>query len=102
MTAYAMSWDPFREFETMLAGLDRLADHTWSTAGATPGINVYADDETAVVTSELPGVKAEDLNVQLHEEVLTITAKRTSEPAIAGCLVQERPDLDFNRSVNLP
>lgn len=99
MTTYPLSWDPFREVEAMLAS---FADHAWSTAGATPGINVYADDEAAVVTTELPGVQAGDLDLQLHEDVLTIGAKRAADPAETGWLARERPALSFSRSVSLP
>ncbi len=81
-----MSWDPYREIETMLSGFDNANDRAWSTAGATPGINVYATEDTAVVTSELPGVQAGDLNVQLYEDVLTISAKRLFDPAATDWL----------------
>lgn len=102
MTTYAYTWDPFREVETMLAGVDRLLDRAWSTAGATPGINVYADDDSAVVTTELPGVTANDVQVQLHDGVLTIGAQRSAEQATGEILASERGQLRFSRSVNLP
>jgi len=102
MTTYAYTWDPFREVESMLAGVDRLLDRTWSTAGATPGVNVYADDETAVVTTELPGVQPADVQVQLHADVLTLGAERKAEAATGEELLAERPALRFSRSVSLP
>lgn len=77
MTAYAYAWDPVRDVETMFAGMDRLFHHP---AGLTPRINVYASEDTAVVTSELPGVAASDLHVQVHEDVLTLDAQRGTEP----------------------
>lgn len=97
MTTYALSWDPFREFESLFAS---VADRAYSTAGSTPGVNVYADDEAAVVTTELPGVKPADLDVQLHEDVLRISATRPAETD--SSLVRERPALAFARSVALP
>ena len=102
MTTYAYTWDPFREVETMLAGVDRLIDRAWTTAGATSGVNVYADDETAVVTTELPGVLPADVQVQLHDDVLTLAAERKPEPADGEALVAERANLRFSRSVSLP
>lgn len=103
MTAYAYSWDPFRDLESMFAGVDRLLDRTWSTAGTTPGVNVYADDEAAVVTTELPGVSAGDVQVQLQDEMLTIAAERANPDEGQGeALVAERPAMRFRRSVNLP
>ena len=102
MTTYAYTWDPFREVESMLAGVDRLLDRTWSTAGATPGINVYANDDAAVVTTELPGVQPADVQVQLHEDVLTLNAERKAEPAAGDELLAERAELRFSRSISLP
>ncbi len=102
MTTYAYTWDPFREVETMLAGVDRLIDRAYTTAGSTPGINVYADDETAVVTTELPGVLPADVQLQLHEDVLTLGAERKPDPATGQALVAERASLRFSRSVSLP
>ena len=102
MTTYAYTWDPFREVESMLAGVDRLIDRAWTTAGATPGVNVYADDETAVITTELPGVQPADVQVQLHDDVLTLAAERKSDAAAGEALVAERASLRFSRSVSLP
>ena len=105
MTAYAMSWDPLREVEQLFAALDadRFYNRAWSTAGATPGVNVYADDETAVVTTELPGVQPSDVSVQMHEDVLSIaTTPKADAAAEPEWLVRERPQLEFTRSVSLP
>lgn len=102
MTTYAFTWDPFREVETMLAGADRLLERAWSTAGATPGINVYADDERAIITTELPGVAASDVQVQLHDGALTIAATRQGAAPEGETLAAERGALRFTRSVSLP
>lgn len=97
MTATTFTWDPFREVESLFASLDRAR----STAGATPGINIYTDDTSAAITTELPGVKAEDVQLQLQDDVLTISASRAVGPD-EGVLVRERPGLQFSRSVSLP
>ncbi|MBW2277749.1 MAG: Hsp20/alpha crystallin family protein [Deltaproteobacteria bacterium] len=39
----------------------------------TPSVDIYADDEAITVTADLPGVKTEDLEVDLREGVLTVT-----------------------------
>ena len=102
MATYAYTWDPFREVQTMLAGVDRLIDRAWTTAGATSGVNVYADDETAVVTTELPGVLPADVQVQLHDDVLTLGAERKPDAAAGEPLVAERASLRYSRSISLP
>jgi len=107
MTAYAMSWDPLREVEQLFAALDsdRFYNRAWSTAGDTPGVNVYADEETAVVTTELPGVQPGDVSVQMHEDVLSIAATPKTDAAAEAeteWLGRARPQLTFTRSVSLP
>lgn len=98
MLTNAFTWDPFRDVEAMLA----TAERAWSTAGATPGVNVYANDESAVITTELPGVPAEAVQVQFDDGSLTITAERPATSEDGETLVRERPALRFSRSVSLP
>ncbi len=98
MTTFAMSWDPFRELERILSKTDRA----WTTAGATPGINVYATDDAVMVTSELPGVPTADIEISLQNGALNITAKRNSKAQDGDWLVRERGELSFSRSVSLP
>jgi HSP20 family protein len=102
MTAYAYAWDPFRDAEAMLAGMDRLFSHAYSTAGTTPGVNVYANDDAAVVTTELPGVAAGDVQVQLHDDVLTLSAERPVGATEGTLLADERAAIHFKRSISLP
>jgi HSP20 family protein len=102
MVTSAYTWDPFSELETMLTGMDRQVDRAWNTAGATPGINVYIDDETAVVTTELPGMTPADLKVQLSDDILTLGAERKAEEGSGEALVSERACVHFNRSISLP
>jgi len=102
MTTCAYTWVPFREVETLLAGVDRVLDRAWTTAGTTPGINVYTDDENAIVTTELPGIQTADVQLQLHDDVLNISAERKPSDVAGERLTSERPALRFNRSVSLP
>ena len=102
MTTNAFTWDPFREVASMLAGMDRLYDRAWTTAGPTPGVNAYVDEQSAVITAELPGVRPEDMQLQLHDDVLTVSAERKAEPETGEALVSERGELRFSRSINLP
>ena len=39
----------------------------------TPSVDIYADDEAITLTADLPGVKKQDLEVDLREGVLTVT-----------------------------
>ena len=102
MTTFpSLHWDPVREIASMLAGMDRLVDRARSTAGSTPPVNVYAGDDAAAVTIELPGVPADAVQIHLHGDALTIAASTPQEQA-DGWLVRERAPIDFRRSVQLP
>jgi HSP20 family protein len=39
----------------------------------------WQDDSSITVEVDLPGVKLEDVSIEVHNKVLTITAKRTAE-----------------------
>jgi HSP20 family protein len=81
--------DPFGELEWRspfgpLFGREgrSLLDELWGRAGArglAPAIDVSEDDGNYVITAELPGSKREDVNVELHEGVLTIRGEKRSE-----------------------
>jgi HSP20 family protein len=51
-----------------------------SARGFAPSVDVSEDDAHFIVTAELPGIKREDVNVELEDDVLTIRGeKRRSE-----------------------
>lgn len=97
MTYATYTWDPVRELATVVEHLERAR----STAGSTPGINVYADETSAAITTELPGVKPDEVQVQLDDGVLTISASRAAA-GDDGLIARERPGLRFSRTVSLP
>lgn len=89
-------WDPFKELEdmstrlnrffgrSMLSGQEALTGFDWA-----PSINVSETPEAYVVKAEVPGVKKEDLKVELDGGVLTITGERKHE--------QQHKDEKFHR-----
>lgn len=69
-----------------------------------PAVNVYGNEERLLVTSEIPGLQLEDLNVSVHGRTLTLKGKRAvqeySEEECPSC--QERMSGEFVRSLGLP
>lgn len=66
-------------------------------------VDVRLDDETYVITAVAPGVKAEDLKIEIHDDVLTLRgAIRQDVPEDASYLLQEMPQGEFCRSLRLP
>jgi len=78
-------WDPFRELEEMSTRLNRFFVRPFGTQEAltsfewAPSINVSEVPTAYVVKAEVPGVKKEELDVQLDQGVLTITGERKQE-----------------------
>jgi HSP20 family protein len=72
-------WEPAREMMTLREAMDRLFDdaftHPLSIAGngwAVPAVDMYQTDNEVVVKAALPGMKADDVQLNVTGEVLTI------------------------------
>jgi HSP20 family protein len=63
-------------------------------------VDIQEQDEAYVLKALVPGLKAEDLNVQVLEDVVTIDGEfKSSEDEY---LVRELPHGSFHRSLRLP
>jgi HSP20 family protein len=98
------TWDPFREFERVLDDVNRaFARGRTGIAGSEPPINVWANDESVMLTAQLPGIEPGGIEISVVGDTVTLSGKR-SEPdrQDGGWLRRERGDLAFTRSVQLP
>ncbi len=111
MAQYRLS-DPFRRdslpsFEALRRGLDELFAHVGSTslagAGAHPPVNLYETAEGYVLTSELPGLSSDGVEVSTDGNRVTIRGERRIErPHDASVHRLERRAGVFRRSFELP
>jgi HSP20 family protein len=69
-----------------------------------PAMDVYETDEKVVVTVELPGITAEDVEVSVEDSTLTVSGKRefASEVTEESYHRIERRYGSFSRAVTLP
>jgi len=66
-------------------------------------VNVKVEDEEFVITALVPGVKADNLNIQMHNETLTIQGELEGpENGSERFLVRELPVGKFYRVIHLP
>jgi HSP20 family protein len=88
--------DPFREFDAIF---DRMAGRQTST---TMAMDAFRRGPDVWVYVDLPGVKAEDLDITIERNVLTITAERTwrREDGDQAYLAERRTGT-FRRQVQL-
>ncbi|MGH0034969.1 MAG: Hsp20/alpha crystallin family protein [Myxococcota bacterium] len=68
---------PFREFG--LGPLVRGRGSIFGGEGAAPAVDISEDDGQFVVSAELPGVKSEDVHLEVHGDVLTLSGEKRSE-----------------------
>jgi len=89
-------------FENPLLG---LADTTQPfRSGWMPALDVYEDKDNVVLKAEMPGMRKEDIDISLHEGVVTISGERKEETKKEGSDVyrSERFFGRFQRSFALP
>ena len=107
-------WEPVREMMTLREAMDRLFDDaftrpfpmernggsTWSS----PAIDMYQTDNEIVVKAALPGIKADEVQINVTGDVLTIKGetKQEEEKKEKSWHIREQRWGAFERSVRLP
>jgi HSP20 family protein len=64
------------------------------------GVNVREEENAYVLSARVPGLKAEDLNIQVLENVVSIEGEYKTEEA--EYLLSELPSGSFRRSLRMP
>lgn len=103
---FTSSW---REMERLRREMNRLFDDSFSLAGGRtapsyPAMNVWTNEEGAVLTAELPGLNPEDIDISVVGDTLTLTGecKAIELPEGAKYHRRERAFGKFSRSFQLP
>ncbi len=103
-------WDPFEEIRRTQERLNQLFEdfmpmEEWGGGKVyTPAIDIKEEDDKLVVTTDLPGINKEDVQINLKEDILEIGAKtgKEKETEEEGYLRRERAYTQFYRAVRLP
>lgn len=89
-----------RLFDAPLSELGRASQFL---TGSAPALDVYEDKDNFVVKAEVPGMEKEDIDVNLHDDILSISGERKNEKLEnAQTHRTERFFGRFQRTVNLP
>jgi HSP20 family molecular chaperone IbpA len=64
-------------------GVPTIPEQTRPGPVYTPAADIFENDDSITVLADMPGVKAEDLKIDLHESVLTLTG-HVSKPEKSG------------------
>lgn len=98
---------PLASFLTLGREFDRLFEnggsHSESVPVFAPALEIREDKDNCVVSVELPGVDRKDVNVTLHDGVLTVSGERKFAAASSGeeVLRSERYYGRFERQITL-
>ena len=104
-------WEPVREMMTLREAMDRLFDDAFTRplslrdgGGSAPAIDMYQTDNEVVVKAALPGFKADDVQINVTGEVLTIRGEmqREEEQKEKSWHIREHRWGSFERSISLP
>jgi HSP20 family protein len=76
----------------------------WGLTAWGPPLDVEETDKQVIVRAEIPGVKAEELELSIHDNALVISGekKENEEKKEQGYFYQERRFGSFRREVPLP
>ncbi len=117
------SWDDFRRFEEVM---NRMFEDFWGRPGRRrflpsrllpsgeekgelveqrqPFIDVIETDKEVIATAEMPGLEKEDINLNISEDRLEISAetKHEEKKEEKGYVYRERSSGSYYRAISLP
>lgn len=105
-------WEPARELMSLREAMDRLFDDSftrplsvrdgWSMS--TPAIDMYQTDNEVVVRASIPGIKANEVQINITGDVLTLKGEvnQDEERKDRAWHIREQRFGSFERSVALP
>jgi HSP20 family protein len=105
--AYLNRWDPFTEIARLQDQISRqFVPAERRGAGFVPPVDIHEDKNAIYVVTELPGVKAEEVQLHVENNILTLTGERKFERSEGdkgeGYHRIERSYGTFTRSFALP
>jgi HSP20 family protein len=104
-------WEPAREMMTLRDAMDRLFDDAFTRPlrlndghWSMPAVDMYQTDNEIVVKAAVPGVKTEDVQINVTGEVLTIKGevKEKEEVKEKAYHLREQRWGMFERTLALP
>ena len=107
--ATLVRWEPLRELAGLHSEMSRLMNGLFEGNGRTtqswvPALDVWETENEVVYAFDLPGVDEEKVSVELHDDLLTVSAERAQNEEVSGERFYrfERRFGSFSRSVGVP
>jgi len=108
-----VKWDPFRNVAALQDRINRIFDESFSRNADVdddismcawkPLVDIYETDEAIILKAELPGIKKEDVSVEIKDNVLTLKGERVEDKEVKNesYFRKERCFGTFSRAFNL-
>jgi len=104
-------WEPLRELSSLQTEMNRLFNTVFDTPVANggnrrwvPAMDLVETKDDFVLRADLPGMRQEDVKIELEDNVLTVSGERKGEHEAReeGFYRLERAFGAFSRSLTLP
>jgi HSP20 family protein len=104
-------WEPLRELSSLQTEMNRLFNTVFDTPVANggnrrwvPAMDLVETKDDFVLRADLPGMRQEDVKIELEDNVLTVSGERKAEHEAReeGFYRLERAFGAFSRSLTLP
>ncbi len=107
-------WDPVRELDSFQSDMNRLFDSFFGRRESgvangygrrwIPAMDLVETDDALVLRADLPGMQRDDIEIEVKDNVLTVSGERKAEHEDKGegFYRVERAFGRFSRSLDLP
>ena len=102
-------WDAFKDMELLTKDIDEFLRSWPFTSGSTeyayPLVNVWTGEEGAIITSELPGLSLDKINIEISGNKVVLNVEipeRTEEKEKTHYIISELPVGKFTRELAMP
>jgi HSP20 family protein len=104
-------WEPMREMISLREAMDRLFEDAFTRPFSLrdgnfsmPAVDMYQTDDDVVVKVALPGFRAEDVQINITGDMLTLRGemKREEEKKEKAWYIREHRSGSFERTITLP
>ena len=108
-----IKWDPFRNAAALQERINRMFDETFPHQGGggdegamcdwQPAVDILETEAGVVIRADLPGVKKEDVSVEVKDNLLSLSGTRRPDPPAQEELYfrRERCSGTFHRAFSL-
>ena len=105
----AYTWNPFEEIRRMQDYMEKMfssfpmLDNRFGNEVLSPSADVVEEDDKVIVTTDLPGVDRENIELSIRDNSLIFNAERGKEEEIKkeGYIMKERGMMRYYREIPL-